>query len=181
MPAIQPLDPAQATGATAETLAAVKRKLGRIPNLFTTLARSSAALQAYVRLGEALETGAFSAKQREQVALAVAEANACGYCLAAHSAIGGLVGLTPAEVAAARQGRAPQSREDAIVSLARRIVEARGHLSAAEIAGWKARGLSDADILETLSVVVVNILTNYTNHIAGTEVDFPAVPEAKAA
>jgi len=181
MPAIPPIDPTQATGATAESLAAARRKLGRLPNLFLTLAKSPAALQAYFRLSEALEAGEFSAKQREQVALAVAEANACGYCLAAHSAIGSLVGLKPSEIASAREGRAANARDEAIASLARRIVEARGNLDAAEVARWKARGLSESDILETLAVVVLNILTNYTNHIAGTEIDFPQVHALKAA
>lgn len=181
MPVIAPLDPASATGATAEALAAAKRKLGRIPNLFTTLARSPAALQAYFKLGEALEAGAFTAKQRELIALSVAEANGCGYCLAAHTAVGGMVGLGPAEMDAARAGRGVDARDEALVALARRIVEARGNLDAAEVAGWKSRGLSDADILETLAVVVLNVLTNYTNHIAGTVIDFPQVPVRKAA
>lgn len=45
----------------------------------------------------------------------------------------------------------------------------------------RAAHLTDADILETIAVVVaLNVFTNYVNHIAGTEVDFPAVAVRKA-
>ena len=98
MPNIRPIDVAQATGDTAKALAGVKAKLGSVPNMFATLAHAPGALQFYLQGGEALGRGSFSAKQRELVALAVADANACGYCLAAHTAIGGLVGLKADEM-----------------------------------------------------------------------------------
>ena len=51
----------------------------------------------------------------------------------------------------------------------------------AKLASFKSRGLTDADILEVLVNVVLNIFTNYTNHIAATEIDFPVVVLKKAA
>jgi alkylhydroperoxidase family enzyme len=36
-------------------------------------------------------------------------------------------------------------------------------------------GLSDAQIIEVLAHVALNTLTNYVNHIAATEIDFPVV------
>ena len=41
-------------------------------------------------------------------------------------------------------------------------------------------GFDDAAILEVLLVVVLNTYTNYTNHLARTDLDFPAA-EALAA
>ncbi len=38
-----------------------------------------------------------STKLREQIALTVSEANGCGYCVAAHCAIGKSVGLSDVE------------------------------------------------------------------------------------
>jgi uncharacterized peroxidase-related enzyme len=181
VPTIHPIDVAAATGDTAKALAAVKAKLGSVPNMFATLAHAPAALHFYLQASESLGRGSFSAKQRELIALAVADANACGYCLAAHTAIGGLVGLKAPEMEAAREGKATITRDAALVTLARRIVVTRGILAAEELAHARAAGLSDADILETVAVVAVNIFTNYVNHIAGTEVDFPAVPVGKAA
>jgi AhpD family alkylhydroperoxidase len=40
-------------------------------------------------------SGALSAHLREQIALTVGQANECGYCIAAHSAIGQKVGRLP--------------------------------------------------------------------------------------
>jgi AhpD family alkylhydroperoxidase len=134
-----------------------------------------------VKLADALAAGRFSAKRREAIALAVGEANACGYCLAAHTAIGGMVGLKPAEIAAAREAHAADARDDAVLRLARRIVDTRGNVDAAGLRAAREAGLGDEDILETLAVVTLNIFTNYANHIAGTVVDFPAVALPKAA
>jgi alkylhydroperoxidase family enzyme len=52
---------------------------------------------------------------------------------------------------------------------------------AAELDAFKAAGFDDAAILEVLTNTVLNIFTNYTNHIARTEIDFPVVPRAIAA
>jgi alkylhydroperoxidase family enzyme len=94
--------------------------------------------------------------------------------------VGG-VGLKPAEIDAARNAVAANPRDIAILELAQAITRERGHLSAAEVASFKSRGLTDADILEVLVNVVLNIFTNYTNHIAATEIDFPVVVLKKAA
>jgi uncharacterized peroxidase-related enzyme len=181
MPTIRPIDVTQATGDTAKALAAVKAKLGTVPNMFATLAHAPGALHVYLQGGEALGRGSFTAKQRELIALAVADANACGYCLAAHTALGGLVGLKVDEMTAAQDGRSANPRDAALVTLARRIVATRGNLEAADLPAARAAGLTDADILETIAVAALNVFTNYVNHIAGTEVDFPAVAVRKAA
>lgn len=180
MPRIAPIDVAAARGDTAQALAAVKAKLGKVPNMFATLALSPAALATYFNVADALEKGRFSARQRELVALAVAQENDCGYCLAAHAAIGGMLGLQPTDVEAARAGRAANARDAAIVALAQAIVRSRGNPSAAEIAAARVQ-LGDADILETIAVATLNIFTNYVNHIAGTEIDFPQLASRKAA
>jgi uncharacterized peroxidase-related enzyme len=181
MPNIKPLELNEVSAPVAATLNAVKAKLGVLPNMFRTWAHSPVALDAYMKLSGAAGEGTLSAKQREQIALAVGEQNACGYCVSAHSVIGGMVGLKPAEIDAARNAVAANPRDIAILELAQAITRERGHLSAGEVASFKSRGLTDADILEVLVNVVLNIFTNYTNHIAATEIDFPVVELKKAA
>ncbi|MBL8512209.1 MAG: carboxymuconolactone decarboxylase family protein [Betaproteobacteria bacterium] len=179
---INPIHLSTADAATTSTLNAVKAKLGVIPNMFLTLANTPVALNAYMQLSGVAASGKLSAKQREQIALTVGEQNNCDYCLAAHSVLGGLAGLKPADVDAARSASASDARDTAMLQLAAAITRQQGKLTAAEVAGFKAKGLSDADILEVLVNVVLNIYTNYTNHIAATEIDFPRVaPLAKAA
>jgi uncharacterized peroxidase-related enzyme len=170
---ITALDPAHATGQTAELFTAVKGKLGLVPNLMRTLGHSPAALEAYLGFSATLGKGVLSAKVGEQIALTVAETNACDYCLAAHSLLGQGAGLTPDAIAAARRGSAAEAKVDALLKFAATVVEARGLVSDDALAAVRAAGASDAEVVETVAYVALNILTNYINHVAQTVVDFP--------
>jgi uncharacterized peroxidase-related enzyme len=153
-------------------LGAVQKQLGSVPNLFRVVATSPAALEGYLGLNGALAKGSLDARTRERIALAVAERNGCGYCLAAHSYLGrNLAKLDEAEIEANRAG----GSADAAVRFAVRVVEARGHVSDADLAAVRAAGFSDAQVIEIVLHVALNTLTNYVNEVAGTEVDFPAV------
>ena len=157
----------------------VKAQLGSVPNLFRVLATSPAALGGYLGLNGALAKGALDARTRERIALAVAEVNGCGYCLAAHTFIGtNLAKLDAAEIAANRAGRSNDAKADAAVRFAVAVTEARGHVGDEALATVRAAGWSDAEILEITVHVALNTLTNYVNEVAGTEVDFPVVARA---
>ncbi|MGE0040307.1 MAG: carboxymuconolactone decarboxylase family protein [Vicinamibacterales bacterium] len=175
MTSIVPFDPAVAEGRTKALLDGVKAKVGAVPNLFRVLAHAPAALDAYLGLGTALSAGRFDATLRERIALAVAECNQCQYCLSAHSFIGGKLGLSEVALTDARAARADDVRTDAVLKLARAIVAERGVLRTSDIEHARGAGLDDADVIETVAVVVQNIFSNYVNHVAGTPVDFPAV------
>lgn len=175
-PRIAPLDPASADPAVAATLAAVKAKLGVVPNLFRTFARAPAALNGYLAFSDALSGGRLDAGRREIVALAVGQANSCAYCLAAHSLIGKGAGLSEADIRAARAGASADAADAALAVFARQLTERRGVVDDAELAAFKCAGFDDGHVLEVVALVALNTLTNYTNHVAGTIVDFPAVP-----
>jgi uncharacterized peroxidase-related enzyme len=165
-----------APAAARPALEAAKRQLGVAPNLFRVIANSPAALAGYLGLNAALAQGALDAKTRERIALAVAEVNGCGYCLAAHSYLGKtLAKLDAAEIAANRAGGSTDARAAAAVRFAVQVVEARGHVGDAELAAVRAAGFDDAQIIEIVLHVALNTLTNYVNEVAGTEIDFPAV------
>ncbi|HWT09731.1 MAG TPA: carboxymuconolactone decarboxylase family protein [Roseomonas sp.] len=157
----------------------VKAQLGSVPNLFRVLANSPAALGGYLGLNGALAKGALDPRTRERIALAVAEVNGCGYCLAAHTYLGtNLARLDAAEIAANRAGRSNDAKADAAVRFAVALTQSRGHVGDAALATIRAAGWSDAEILEITVHVALNTLTNYVNEVAGTEVDFPAVARA---
>jgi uncharacterized peroxidase-related enzyme len=160
----------------------VRAKLGSVPNLFRLLAVSPAALEGYLGLSGALGKGALDARTRERIALAVAEFNGCGYCTSAHAYLGKHVaGLTDAEIAANRHGRSTDDHAAAAVKFAVRVVDARGHVSDADVAAIRAAGYSDAEVLEIVLHVALNTLTNYVNEVAATAIDFPAVKARDAA
>jgi alkylhydroperoxidase family enzyme len=73
-------------------------------------------------------------------------------------------------------------KADAAVRFAVKLVNARGHVSDADIKAVKDAGYSDAQIIEIVLHVALNTLTNYVNVVAKTEIDFPVVTaNAKAA
>jgi len=171
-----------APAAAQPLLQGVKTRLGSVPNLFRLIAVSPAALEGYLGLSGALGKGSLDARTRERIALAVAEVNGCGYCTSAHSFIGrNMAGLTDAEIAANRNGSSTDAKAAAAVGFAVRVVEARGHVSDADVASIKLAGYSDADVVEIVLHVALNTLTNYVNEVAQTAIDFPVVKARNAA
>lgn len=167
------LDPAQATGKVRELFDAIEAKLGTVPNVFRVFGNSPAALEGYLNLCGALAGGVLSARVREQIALVVAEINYCEYSRSAHIYLGGKVGLDEREITDARRVSAADGHTAAVLILARGIAVQRGALSDAEVKAARAAAVTDAEVVETVANVALNILTNYLNHVAHTVVDFP--------
>ena len=176
MPRLQAVNPKTATGKTKELLDAVHKKYGMTPNLTRTFANSPAALEAYLGF-DALAGGSLSSALREQIALTVSEINGCDYCLAAHTAVGKMVGLSREQIHRSREALSGDSHEEAALQFAKAIVEKRGWVSDDDLAQVRQAGYSDGEIAEIVANVVKNIFSNYFNHVAETEVDFPAVPQ----
>ena len=175
MSRIHQIAPEAATGTAKGLLDAVNAKLGLVPNITRAMANSPAVLEGYLSLSGALGKGSLSAKNREQIALAVGQANRCEYCLAAHSAIGKMVGLTPDQILDSRRGTAIDPKSDAVIRFARKVVDQRGQVSDTDVAEVRAAGLDDGGIAEVVANVALNIFTNYFNHVAETDIDFPKV------
>ena len=175
MQRITAVNPAEATGKAKQLLDGVQAKLGMTPNLMKTLASAPAALEAYLHFGAALGTGSLDTKFREQISLTVAQANSCEYCLSAHSAIGKMVGLKPEEILASREAHAQDAKRNAGLKFAQTLVVQRGEVSDHTLAEVKAAGFTDGEITEIVANVAINIFTNYFNHVARTDVDFPNV------
>jgi uncharacterized peroxidase-related enzyme len=170
-----------APAASRSLLEAVKKQLGIVPNLFRMVANSPAALEGYVSLMGALGKGALPAATRERVALAVADANACDYCLAAHVYLGrNAAKLDDEEIAANRRGTSNDSHAAAAVRFARKVMQERGHVADEDLRAVRAAGYDDAQIIEIVQHVALNVWTNYVNSVARTVVDFPAVDVRKA-
>ncbi len=164
-------------------LQGVKAQLGSVPNLHRIIANSPAALEGYIQLGKALAKGRLDARTRERIALAVAQVNGCDYCLSAHSYIGkNLVHLDEAEITANRHGSSYDAEADAAVKFAVAIVKERGHVSEAALKAVKDAGYDDSQLVEIVTHVALNTLTNYVNEVFKTDIDFPAAgPLTKAA
>lgn len=165
-----------APAAAQPHLRAVEKMLGSVPNLFRIVANSPAALEGYLGLNGALAKGLLDPKTRERIALAVAEANGCDYCLAAHTYLArNAAKLDDGEIAANRAGTSTDPKANVAVGFATKLVRDRGHAADADIAKLKAAGYGEGEIVEIVAHVALNTLTNYLNETLGTPIDFPTV------
>jgi uncharacterized peroxidase-related enzyme len=173
MPRLNAVDPDAADDAVKPMLDAVKARLGVVPNVTRTLANSAAALKGYLGFSEGLASGALDRKAREAIALTVAGANSCDYCSAAHSFISKSLKIDDAEIARNLKGETGDAKLQPVLDLARALVDKRGFVSDDDLASARKAGLDDAAITEIVANVVLNTYTNYINHVAETEIDFP--------
>ena len=177
------IEPAQATGDARTLLEDVAKALGLVPNMTKAMANSPALLGAYLGLSGTMAGGTFNAGLRERIAITVAEANGCEYCLSAHTYIGekiAKVDLAELDLARAADSDDPHTR--AVLQLASAIARGHGQVDDTVFADVRDAGLTDTEIAETVGHVAVNVLTNYFNNLAGTDNDWPAVaPRSHAA
>jgi uncharacterized peroxidase-related enzyme len=170
--------------ATAEQKAlfdAIRAQLGVVPNFLKIFANSPAALRAFLGLHGIAGDGALDPQTRERIALAVAQANECDYCVSAHTAIGRKAGLTGSEMEANRAGTSQDARAAAAVAFARALVSNMGDVTTAELAAVRSAGYDDAEIVEIITHVGLNILTNLIGKASQVDIDFPKVDLKKAA
>ncbi len=175
MARIEPLTIDNAPQPAADILSAIKGKIGMVPNIYAAMAHSPASLSAKLAFDEAFGKSSLSPAVKEQLALAIAGANSCDYCASAHTAIGKGAGLDESELGSNLAGNASDPKVQALLTLAKNIVTTQGNLSDDQVAQARDAGVTDAELVEVIATVAINIFTNYFNHIAATDIDFPVV------
>jgi uncharacterized peroxidase-related enzyme len=175
------IDPATAFGPRKDLLDQINGAFGVTPNMFRAVANSPAALKSMWGSFGALGSGRLDAKLGEQIAVAIADRNACSYCLAAHTALGRKAGATAEEMAAAQSGRSHDPRTAAALAFALKVVETRGHVTADDVALLRKAGFDDEHIVEIMAHIALNLFTNCVNVAFDVPVDFPAVKLTRAA
>lgn len=147
-----------------------------IPNYLKHLARSTAAMKAYVEAEDALGKGQLTPQQRESIALVVAAINGSDYCLAAHTIAGRQAGLSEDEISATQNASAVNPKTETLLRFVQAIVLQRGELGDPDFAAVQKAGYSESEIIEILANVVLNIFTNYFNILVRTNLDNQFLP-----
>lgn len=166
--------PETATGSAAAILAGARDQLGFVPNMYAAMANLPAVLDHYTGAYAAFrETAGFSPAEQEIVFLAISEANGCNYCVSAHSMLADKMSDVPADaLAALRQGTDPADPKlGALARFARQMTVRRGVVDRADIDAFLATGYTEQHMLGIVLAIGCKVLSNYTNHLAGTEVD----------
>jgi uncharacterized peroxidase-related enzyme len=170
---IKLISPESATGKSRELLEDLHTRFGTVPNMMREIANSPAVLDGYLRLNSSLSGGKLSAKVLEQLAPAISQANQCDYCLASHSVIGRLVGITAEQIRDSRRGTAVNPKIGALIRFARKLMDYRGRVSETDIEEIRRAGYDD----NLIAQVALFIFTNDFNNVAKTVNDFPMAPE----
>lgn len=170
-----------ASGDAKTLLDQIHSAFGVTPNMFRAVANSSAALKSLWGAFGALGSGVLGAKLAEKIAVAVADRNACEYCLAAHTALGQKAGATADEMRAAQNAESSDPRTRAALHFARKLVNERGQVGEVDVQALRSAGFSNEEIVEIVAHVALNLFTNYVNVAFAVPVDFPAVQLRRAA
>jgi uncharacterized peroxidase-related enzyme len=152
-----------------------RRQLGRVPNLYAALANGPAALRGYLAMRDALTEGVLGPRLREQMALLIAQENKCTYCVSAHTLRASRVGLSAEELALTRDGHDVDPHSDAVLQMTKDVVHAGGDVSDDNLSKARQAGVTDTELAEIVAHVALNTLSNYFNHLAQPDLDFPEV------
>ena len=156
----------------------VGAQLGFVPNMFKTIASNPTVLEVVTTLQGTLSR-VLDAKTRHSIALAVSQANGCSYCLAIHTHVSTRFGgMSADDIELGRAGSSVDPKRAAAARFAQRVVDSRGQVSDAELAGVRGAGYTDPQILAMVTVVVQALLTNFINNVNQTSIDIPAAGSA---
>jgi uncharacterized peroxidase-related enzyme len=158
--------------AAKPALQSAQKMLGFVPNLYGMLSTNPVTLDAYLHLSKALEQSGLNALEQQVVLLTVSIENGCEYCVAAHSAIAGMMKL-PESVVQALRNRQPivDDKLESLRSFTATVVQQRGHLKNEQVSEFLAAGYTGATILAVITAVALKTISNYANHIANTPLD----------
>lgn len=151
----------------------IKKSLGMLPNIYAVVGNSALALGAYLTFSESLKKGAFNAKEREAIFLAVSESNGCNYCLAAHTAVARMNGFSEEETLELRAGTIKDNKLKVITNLAKSITENRGKADEKLVNTFYELGFDSKALVELVALVIEKSFTNYIGRLAKPEIDFP--------
>lgn len=173
------IKPELVPAASQPLLAQVHQAFGATPNMFKAVANSPSALQsmwaAFGAMGNGTLGAKLGAKLGEQIAVAIANRNRCGYCLAAHTLLGHKAGASLADMSAAQAGCAEDAKSAAALAFALKVVAQRAQITDADVASLREAGFGDEQVVEILAHVALNHFTNYVNVALDTPLDFPKV------
>jgi AhpD family alkylhydroperoxidase len=153
-----------------------EQALGFVPNLVSEITdHNPAAAEAYLTATGLVEDGGvLSPAEQQAVILAISSYNDCHYCTKAHAVAGQQAGLDAETVETINVGGLPDDdRLRSLVQATRRILGKRGWLSDADEDEFSDLGLERPELYEIVALTGIKTISNYVNHIAGTEIDEP--------
>ncbi len=168
-----------APDAAKPLLEGAQKAYGFVPNLLGTMATAPSLLEGYMSLAGIFDKSDLSETERQIILMTNNRLNGCSYCMAAHTTISQMANV-PADVIEALRTDSPiaDAKLEALRTFAAVINETRGWPSDAEVEAFLAAGYTRQTVLEVILGTSLKVMSNYTNHVAATEIDAPFKPNA---
>ncbi len=155
------------------------KAFGRVPNLHAVMATNPAFLEAYQQVHRLVMSGTeFTPEERTVVWMTVNVANACHYCVPAHSAIAKMEKIDDDIVSALRDETPLPEKLEALRAFTLAIHDTHGHPGADAVAAFEAAGYNERAILDVILIFSQKVMSNYTNAIFETPTDEAFAPFA---
>ena len=164
-----------------EIFQGLKKKIGKVPNLYAMWAHSPVAIKAILDLEKALDGGFFGPKEIQAIELAISEVNQCHYCIDAHTAVGKMVGFSEEETLELRAASIQDEKLRALTQLTREITLQRGRPDDQYVERFFQAGYSKQALVELVAYVSLMTFSNYLNNLTELPIDFPKAKSLKEA
>lgn len=160
-------------------LQASLKSYGFVPNLYATMAEAPTILEGYITLSTIFGKTDLSETERQIILMTNNRLNGCKYCMAAHTTLSQMGGVAEDVIAALRNNTPIQDRKlEALRQFSIAINENRGWPTDAQVNAFLAVGYSRQTVLEVILGTALKVLSNYTNHVAETQLDGAFVKNA---
>ena len=158
---------ASAPEGSKSALEQLQKAFGVLPNIAAAIANSPKLVNSLVGVFQQVHSSSFTEAEIQIVLLTDAVANSSKYAVAFHTALAAQQGVSPEETNAIRERRTPTNRRFAALStLAKTLIEKRGHLSEQELGAFLDTGFTTEQIMEVIAIVAASTITNYAGIIA---------------
>jgi alkylhydroperoxidase family enzyme len=165
---------ASAPEGSKSALEQLQKAFGVVPNIAGAIANSPKLVNSLVGVFQQVHSSGLTEPENQIVLLTDAVANSSTYAVAFHTALALQQGVSPKETDAIRERRLPADKRFAALStLARTLIDKRGHLSDQELDSFVAAGFTREQVLEVIAIVAASTITNYAGTIANPPLEDP--------
>ncbi len=149
-----------------------EKSFGFVPNLHKVMAESPEFLDGYKQLHDLFSNCSLDNDDKTVVWQTINVEHACTYCVPGHTGIAYAMGVDESIVNALRdETPLPTAKLEALRSFTLQVLRTRGNVTDAEVDAFLAAGYTKRNVMDVLLGMAQKVMSNYVNHIAGTETD----------
>ena len=152
----------------------LQQVFGVVPNIAAAIANSPKLINSLVGVFQQVHSSSLTEPEIQIVLLTDAVTNSSAYAVAFHTALALQQSVGADITGAIRERRLPADpRFAALSTLAKTLIEKRGHLSDPELDAFLSAGFTKEQVLEVVAIVAASTITNYAGTIANPPLEDP--------